>query len=365
MPSRRSGYWRTTRRTFCAADAAHRAQTRGGELRIFSSRMVRLLTLTGPGGTGEDATRTPGGRRPCRRPTRTASSSSNSRQSPTRRLVTPAIPRRHWQSTRPAANPSLLLSRQSGCCSVLDKPRASGVYRPQLLELLAQAPDLKAFWSRVGSRSASRPTEHPVRRPPLALPDPENLPVLSALSQCEAVALFIERARAVQPKFEVTNSNAPAVAELCVRIDGLPLALELAAARIALPSPESMFARMSERLKLHRRRFSRPSGSTADAAGHARLGYDLLSDDGEAALPVRTARRLRGRLHALDEADEICGARIDALASLVERTLVRNDRERFTVARNDSSTPSTVSARRTMKATSASDSCPVTSLGMS
>jgi len=74
--------------------------------------------------------------------------------------------------------------------------------------------------------------EFPV--PTLSLPDPKRLPDLVALSQYEAVALFIQRAQAARPEFQVTNANAPVVAEICVRLDGLPLAVELAATRIKL-----------------------------------------------------------------------------------------------------------------------------------
>ena len=74
--------------------------------------------------------------------------------------------------------------------------------------------------------------------PPLALPDPAHLPPLERLSQYEAVRLFIERAQAVKPDFAVTNANAPAVAEICCRLDGLPLAIELAAARVKMLPPQ-------------------------------------------------------------------------------------------------------------------------------
>ena len=71
--------------------------------------------------------------------------------------------------------------------------------------------------------------------PPLALPDPRRLPPIAALcSQYAAVALFVQRARRVQPDFALTSENAPAVAEICHRLDGLPLAIELAAARVKL-----------------------------------------------------------------------------------------------------------------------------------
>jgi predicted ATPase/DNA-binding CsgD family transcriptional regulator len=84
--------------------------------------------------------------------------------------------------------------------------------------------------------------------PPLALPDPKHLPHLVALSQYEAVALFITRAQAVKPAFQVTSANALAIAEICVRLNGLPLAIELAAARIKLLPPQALLGRLGQRL---------------------------------------------------------------------------------------------------------------------
>src|SRR5262249_28579173 len=86
--------------------------------------------------------------------------------------------------------------------------------------------------------------------PPLALPDLRQLPPLDRLSQYEAVRLFIERAQAAKADFAVTNASAPAVAEICYRLDGLPLAIELAAARIKLFSPQALLARLEHRLNL-------------------------------------------------------------------------------------------------------------------
>jgi predicted ATPase/class 3 adenylate cyclase len=88
--------------------------------------------------------------------------------------------------------------------------------------------------------------EYPV--PPLALPRRKPPPTLEQLSQYESVRLFIERAQAVNPDFTVNNSNAPAVAEICHRLDGLPLAIELAAARVRMLPPEAMLARLEQRL---------------------------------------------------------------------------------------------------------------------
>src|SRR5207248_10202689 len=92
--------------------------------------------------------------------------------------------------------------------------------------------------------------ENPV--PPLALPPigAQRATSLQSLTQYEAVRLFIERATDVKPDFQVTNDNAPAVAEICVRLDGLPLAIELAAARTRLLPPQTLLARLQSRLKL-------------------------------------------------------------------------------------------------------------------
>ncbi len=117
---------------------------------------------------------------------------------------------------------------------------------PGLADLLAACPRLKLL---VTSRQVLRlSAEHEFAVPPLSLPDPRHLPDLVALSQYEAVALFIARAQAVKPDFQVTNANAPAVAEICARLDGLPLAIELAAARIKLLPPQALLARLGQRL---------------------------------------------------------------------------------------------------------------------
>jgi predicted ATPase/class 3 adenylate cyclase len=119
---------------------------------------------------------------------------------------------------------------------------------PVVAELLAAAPQLKVL-------ATSREILHlrgekEVIVLPLALPNTSQLPPLDQLSQYAAVALFIERALDARSDFMVTNANAPAVAEICTRLDGLPLAIELAAARVKLFWPEALLARLSSRLAL-------------------------------------------------------------------------------------------------------------------
>jgi predicted ATPase/class 3 adenylate cyclase/DNA-binding CsgD family transcriptional regulator len=115
-------------------------------------------------------------------------------------------------------------------------------------DLLAACPKLKIT---VTSREVLHVRgEQEFTVPPLAVPDPHHLPDLVALSQYEAVALFIQRAQAVKPDFQVTNANAPAVAEICVRLDGLPLAIELAVARVKVLPPPALLARLGQRLQM-------------------------------------------------------------------------------------------------------------------
>jgi predicted ATPase/Tfp pilus assembly protein PilF len=141
-------------------------------------------------------------------------------------------------------------------------------------ELLASAPLLNIL---VTSRAALRINgeyEFPVL--PLALPDLRNLPPLDALVQYPAIALFIERTRAVKPDFTLTEAQARAVAEICVRLDGLPLAIELAVARSKVLTPSALLARLTNRLDLL-------TGGSRDLAtrqqtlrGTIAWSYDLL-----------------------------------------------------------------------------------------
>ena len=92
--------------------------------------------------------------------------------------------------------------------------------------------------------------EHEYTVPPLCVPDPKRLPGLQTLSHYEAVRLFIDRASAAKAQFALTNENASAIAEICARLDGLPLAIELAAARVKLLPPKAMLGRLANRLML-------------------------------------------------------------------------------------------------------------------
>ena len=119
---------------------------------------------------------------------------------------------------------------------------------PVIARLLSACPLLKLL---VTSRIALRiRAERQFRVPPLALPDLHRLPSIAQLRHTPAIALFVDRAEAVNPDFALTNSNAPAVALICHRLDGLPLAIELIAARTALMSPPDLLDRLHGNLLL-------------------------------------------------------------------------------------------------------------------
>jgi len=117
---------------------------------------------------------------------------------------------------------------------------------PPLADLLAVCPQLKLL---VTSRAALRlGGEQELAVFPLALPDLAQLPTGESLLQSAACALFVERAQAITPDFALTQAIAHAIAEICIRLDGLPLAIELAAARTRLLSPQALLSRLSHRL---------------------------------------------------------------------------------------------------------------------
>ncbi len=112
--------------------------------------------------------------------------------------------------------------------------------------LLHDCPGLKLLASSREALGVGGETAY--RVPSLALPDPPVTP--DRLMRCEAARLFVERARAAQPRFVLTDGNAPAVAALCRRLDGIPLALELAAARVRVLSVEQIVARLDDIFRL-------------------------------------------------------------------------------------------------------------------
>jgi non-specific serine/threonine protein kinase len=175
----------------------------------------------------------------------------------------------------------------------------------------------------VTSRARLRITaEHAFPVPPLGLPDTRAELTPEALAEYEAVALFVERAQTVVPGFTMTNENAPAIAELCVQLDGLPLAIELAAARVKLLPPQALLARLGRRLDLLRGGGrDRPERQQTLRAA-LDWSFDLLET---------TEQRLLARLSVfaggfrLDAAEAICDADLDSLDALLENSLLRSE----------------------------------------
>jgi predicted ATPase/class 3 adenylate cyclase len=196
---------------------------------------------------------------------------------------------------------------------------------PLVGDLLSACPDLKVLaTSRIALRLYGE-QEYPV--PPLEVPDPVRLPPLERLTQYEAVKLFVERARAVKPDFEVTNESAPALAEICVRLDGLPLAIELAAARVRVLPPHQMLERLGNRLKLLKGGARDLPARQQTLRGTIDWSYDLLNEE-EKALFWRLSVFSRG--HTLEAAEEVCDpeGKLDALevvGSLLEKSLLRRE----------------------------------------
>ena len=162
--------------------------------------------------------------------------------------------------------------------------------------------------------------------PSLALPDPHHLPVLTELSRVEAVRLFVERAAAALPTFALTPANAAVVAQVCRRLDGIPLAIELAAARMKVVSVETLAARLDDSVRLLTAgsRTALPRQQTLRAT--IDWSYDLLSEP-ERALFRRLAVFLGG--WTLEAAEAVCaGASVagndvlEGLAHLVDKSLV-------------------------------------------
>jgi predicted ATPase/class 3 adenylate cyclase len=129
---------------------------------------------------------------------------------------------------------------------VLDNFEHLTAAAPLVTELLSAAPRLRILAT---SRAALHVHgEHEYAVQPLSVPDPAHLPAMEAISQFEGVALFVERAMAVRSDFRVTNDSAPAIAEIVARLDGLPLAIELAAAKARIFGPEAILGRLGSRL---------------------------------------------------------------------------------------------------------------------
>ena len=196
---------------------------------------------------------------------------------------------------------------------------------PLVAALLASAPRLSVL---VTSRTPLHLSgERTYAIPPLALPDLQRLPDAGTLAQYESVSLFIERARAAVPDFAITDANAQAVAEICVHLDGLPLAIELAAPRVRALPPAALLRRLDQRLNLLTR--GAQDLDERQRTLRATIGWscELLSDE-EKALFARLGVFVGGcRLEAAEALCDPAGGLdidvLDGLSSLVEKSLLR------------------------------------------
>jgi predicted ATPase len=300
---------------------------------LLLEERIRLLTLTGPGGIGKT-----------RLALRLATELSDHFEDgicfvdlanvTEPDAVLPAVARAlgvRETSERPLLDELVAALEAGRTLPLLDNFEQVTAAAPVLGELLARCPGLKLL---VTSREALHTRgEHVYPVAPLAMPgiDLSHLSV-EGLVEYDAVRLFVERARAADPAFEVTDANTWTLTEICARLDGLPLAIELAAARLSLFSPQALLDRLRSRLKLLR-------GGARDLPERQQTlrsaidwSYDLL-DDGEkrllAVVSVFQGCTLEAVEAVIDAVDHPDAADIDALgglASLVDKSLLQRVR---------------------------------------
>ncbi len=300
------------------------------ELLMRNSQDIRLVTLTGAGGTGKT-----------RLALRTASELTRSFTdgvyfvdlAPVREPegVATAIARTiglRETSDRPLLDELEGQLRARSMLLLLDNFEQVTAAAPMMGQLLQNCPKLKLLVTSREALHLRGEHIHPV--PPLGIPGPDRKQqTIEQLTQYEAVRLFIDRVLAVKPDFEVTNENAPAVAEICFRLDGLPLAIELAAARIRLFSPQALLGRLGSRLNLLR-------GGARDLPVRQQTlrdtidwSYQLLDTDEQrlfellsifASCTFEEAEAVAG---GINHPDGIRMDILDGLASLVDKSLIR------------------------------------------
>jgi predicted ATPase/class 3 adenylate cyclase len=298
---------------------------RAAELLLYT----RLLTLTGPGGTGK-----------------TRLSIAIARAVDERfadglvfvalaalsdpRLVAPTIRATLGQpeeSGRPAIDTIVDGLQDAELLLVLDNFEQVLGAAEQVGELLARTSRLRVL---VTSRSMLHLTgEQEFAVPPMGVPDPAAVREPADAERSEAVALFVARARSLRPDFRLDRENVAAVVEICTRLDGLPLAIELAASRIKLLPPAAMLRRLQKRLDLLESTTADRTDRQRTLRGAIDWSHDLL---GEAER--RAFRRLAIFVggSGLEDAEAIVGAGggagldpLEAISALVDHSLLRQD----------------------------------------
>jgi predicted ATPase len=274
---------------------------------------VRLLTLTGAGGTGKTRLALEAAWQLSEDFDETVFVDLSPLSDP--ELVVATIA--EALEVQPALEEVQAKARAGRRLLLLDNFERVGDAAPVVRDLLAAAPGLKAL---VTSRAALRLSgEHEYAVPPLAVPDAGARRSVEALAQNEAVQLFVARARAVSADFRLAGDNAPAVAEICRLVDGLPLAIELAAVRVKLMSPAELCRRLTRRLEVL-------TGGPRDAPARQQAlrttiawSVELLSPEEE-----RLFRRLGvfAGGWSLEAAEQVCEGGLDELSTLVDQSLV-------------------------------------------
>ncbi|MGC1686137.1 MAG: protein kinase, partial [Candidatus Acidiferrales bacterium] len=297
---------------------------------LLLSHNIRLLTVTGPGGIGKTrlgvqvalglVDNFPGGTHLV-----PLSSISDPSLVPSAIIQTLAIREAGGQSPLEILKKHLQETSRAPMLLVLDNFEHLMAAAPILAEILAMGPHLKIL---VTSRAALHVYgEHEFPVPPLALPDSRSMPSLEIVSQCPAVALFVQRAAAVKPDFALNRENASAVTEICAQLDGLPLAIELAAARIKVLSLSSIRTRLASRMQLL-------TGGARDLPQRQQTlrsaidwSYDLLTP-AEQKLFRRLSVFVRGC--TLEGVEAVCDTKsdldldlLDGMASMVDKSLMQ------------------------------------------
>jgi len=303
---------------------------RDGEIAAVGELLdrARLVTLTGPGGTGK---------------TRLALQVAAER-------LTQFADGAFFVDLAPITDASLVasaLASSAGVREAADKPLAATLAdelrdkelllvldnfeqvtdaAPLVADLLAAASRLRVMVTSRAILHISGEHEFPV--PPLGIPDPAHLPPLAALSTYEGVTLFVERARAARPAFGVTDESWPAVARIVARLDGLPLAIELAAAKVRVLSPEQIVARLDDRLAFL-------AGGPRDLPARQQALRETIAWSHGLLPPEEQALLRRLAVFAggwtLDAAEAICRPddigpdTLDGLAGLLDQSLIRRD----------------------------------------
>jgi predicted ATPase len=289
---------------------------------------VRLVSLTGPGGTGKtrlavEAASTLIGEFPSGIFLVSLSSVTESN------LVLPAVVSTLGISEKPGKSIEDTLKdflREKRILLVLDNFEQVVSAASLVADLLSQCPMLKIL---VTSRQALRlRAEHQFPVPPLEIPDLTHMPEIKELLGVAAVALFVQRAQAIRPDFTVTSENAQPIAQICARLDGLPLALELAAARVRVLSLETLLSRLQKRLELLTAGPRDLPARQQTLRKTIEWSYELLTDEDRKAF--RGLAIFNGSF-SLEAVEEICLPRLEAqeildqISRLVEKSLLTSE----------------------------------------